>query len=142
MGLGALPSARGSGGGCDETRRPRSESVRFSSSQLSSSPCLYHLQHFTPLAFPLDLVSGADHSTSERRSAARTLNPHIKASRGGLDKAIRRCKAGLAGDHLERLSQWCQQRARLRLLDPLTSKRSRVLVYQQCCSRSVNLARG
>lgn len=42
------------------------------------------------------LVGAVDHSTIKRLSAARTTNPHIRASRGGLDKAIRRCKAGVS----------------------------------------------
>ena len=45
------------------------------------------------------LVGAVDHSTIERLSAARTFNPHIRASRGGLDKAIRRCKAGVSEAH-------------------------------------------
>lgn len=45
----------------------------------------------------LILAGAADHSTIERLPAARTFNPHI-TSRGGLDKAIRRCKAGVSED--------------------------------------------
>jgi hypothetical protein len=48
--------------------------------------------------FPhLTSLASVDHSTIERLPAARTFNPHI-TSRGGLDKAIRRCKAGVSED--------------------------------------------
>ena len=85
------------------------------------------------------LVGAVDHSTIERLSAARTFNPHIRASRGGLDKAIRRCKAGVSEDE-HRSGANSVRDCDFSL--PSRGRDNRVPDYQERCSRSVNLARG